>query len=72
MTSLALLLAAALSAGNTLRDPWGTVYRVSVRSGQIDAARFSETRTGLVIPNLWSLNKSERVIYSGTAAGGGK
>ena len=54
-----------------LVDPWGTTYRISVRSGTIQAARFSETKTGVMIPNLWALDVSERVIYS-PANGGGK
>lgn len=68
-TAPAFLLA-ALSTDSSLKDPWGTVYKISVRSGTIQAARFSETKTGVMIPNLWALDVSERVIYSPSNGGG--
>lgn len=63
-------LLAALSGDSSLKDPWGTTYRISVRSGTIQAARFTETKTGVMIPNLWALDVSERVIYSPSKGGG--
>lgn len=67
-------LLASLSADSSLKDPWGTTYKITIRRGSISGARFSEVKTGLTIPNLWALSESERVIYEPRkgSSGGGK
>lgn len=58
-----VFLLAALSADQSLRDPWGEVYRISIQSGRNDGARFSDTKTGVIFPNIWALGRNERVVY---------
>ena len=57
------LLMASLSAGNKLRDPWGTPYKVTIREGsasvKIESAS-STMQTGFYLPNYYRLSPEER------------
>ena len=57
------LLMASLAAGGTMRDPWGTPYKVKIKAGnadvRIDSAN-STLNTGYWLPNYYRLSAEER------------
>ena len=57
------LLMAALQSGGKMRDPWGTPYKISIRSGgasiKIESAS-GGMQTGFMFPNFYRLSEEER------------
>lgn len=56
-------LMASLSAGGKMRDPWGTPYKVVIRSDatiQINTP-FNTLNTGYFLPNYYNLKAEERL-----------
>ena len=57
------LLMASLAAGGTMRDPWGTPYKVKIKAGnadvRIDSAN-ATLNTGYWLPNYYRLSAEER------------
>ena len=57
------LLQASLSAGGKLLDPWGTPYKVTIRSSgasvRLESASGS-MQTGFWFPNYYRLSEEER------------
>lgn len=57
------LLLAALQSGGKMRDPWGTPYKISIRSGgasiKIESAS-GGMQTGFMFPNFYRLSEEER------------
>ena len=57
------LLMASLTGGGSMRDPWGTPYRLTVKQGdaavKIESASGS-MQTGYQLPNFYRLSESER------------
>ena len=57
------LLMASLASGGTMRDPWGTPYKVKIKAGnadvRIDSAN-STLNTGYWLPNYYRLSAEER------------
>lgn len=54
------LLAAQLSAGGKMRDPWGSPYRVRIKEGAIQRPDNLNLSTCYYIPNLYRLSAEER------------
>ena len=54
---------AALQSGGKMRDPWGTPYKISIRSGgasiKIESAS-GGMQTGFMFPNFYRLSEEER------------
>lgn len=58
-----VLVMAALRAGDDIRDPWGTTYKVTIKKGdatvKIESASGS-LNTGYFLPNFYRLSAKER------------
>ena len=58
-----VLVMTALRAGNDIRDPWGTTYKVTIKKGdatvKIESASGSLS-TGYFLPNFYRLSAKER------------
>lgn len=56
-----VLLMAQLSAGGSMRDPWGTPYKLVIREGNIQSLNsISTLTTGYYLPNFYRLSEEER------------
>jgi prepilin-type N-terminal cleavage/methylation domain-containing protein len=57
------LLMAELRAGGDIRDPWGTPYKVTIKSGDATVSIQSASgsmQTGYYLPNFYRLSAKER------------
>lgn len=62
---LPILLMAALQGGTTLRDPWGTPYKVHIAEGNLSVTPDVATdnmKTWYHLPNFYRLGKEEREL----------
>ena len=55
-----VLFMAQLSAGGTIRDPWGTPYRIRIKQGAISSPDNLNLLTCFFVPNLYRLSAEER------------
>lgn len=60
LRNLPTLLRAQLSAGDVLRDPWGTPYMYTIRKGKISPPVLGSLSTGFFLPNYHRLSEGER------------
>ena len=56
------MLMAVLSSGSTLRDPWGTPYRIRIKKGPMININsgMGNLQTGYYLPNFHRLTEEER------------
>jgi len=54
------LLAAQLTAGGKMRDPWGMPYYIRVKQGSISAGSTMRLHTCYYLPNFYRLGPEER------------
>ena len=57
------LLMAALRADGTMRDPWGTPYKIQIRKGNANVkftSAVGNLKTGYFLPNFYRLSAEER------------
>lgn len=55
-----VILAAALTTGGEVRDPWNRPYRIVIAKGKVYSQGVSQLRTGFSLPNIHRLSEEER------------